>query len=299
MCTERMADELHHCLSQKTATEVVECAPAKINLGLRIVRRRPDGYHDLDTLFVSIPWYDQLTFSPSTSLNMSCDDADLPTDETNLCIQSAIALRDAFGISVDVHIHLKKEIPYGAGLGGGSSDAAATLRGLRTLFSLEISDSDLVRLAATLGSDIPYFLQREPAFGSGRGTELKPWINRPPFPGFISVVVPELHSSTSDAYSRIEPPATPPTTVRTVLEREGRGHLKTDLINDFETVLFPRHPSLKKLKSSMYGLGAHYASMSGSGSAIYGLFDSKDLAEKAASKLEANPRRRWVGRPLW
>jgi 4-diphosphocytidyl-2-C-methyl-D-erythritol kinase len=274
-------------------------APAKINLGLRVLRRRSDGFHDVDTLYVAINWCDRLTFRSTRGLQMSCDDDNLPTDGRNLCLAAAMALRQHCKVEAGVHIHLEKRIPYGAGLGGGSSDAAATLMGLCKLWGVDPGESVLLSLASELGSDIPFFLGSGPAFGSGRGCDLEIWRGRPAFPFYVSVLAPRLHVSTSDAYRTVTPAGENVTTIREVVSSFNPEKWVQELLNDFETPVFQSYPELERLKRGMYDNGALYALMSGSGAAVFGLFDDESAATRAAEALESSDERRWVGRASW
>lgn len=181
-------------------------APAKLNLYLRVVGKRPDGYHELETVFERIDLADELTFEPEPhGLRLTCDDPALPCDETNLVLQAARLLQRASGVRRSAHFHLTKRIPIAAGLGGGSSDAAATLRGLNTLWQLGWDRARLMELAAQVGSDAPFFLLDSPwAIGRGRGEVLEP------VPAAASllhvVVVPEERLSTREVFESLDSP---------------------------------------------------------------------------------------------
>ena len=150
-------------------------APAKINLGLHVLRKRTDGYHDIETVLHRIAWADTLTLRPSDRLEMTCSDPALPTDTDNLCLQAAHRLADRLGTSQGASIHLEKRVPYGAGLGGGSSDAATTLKGLQQLWEVDVPQEMLHEVAASVGSDVPFFLMETPAaYATGRGDRLTP-----------------------------------------------------------------------------------------------------------------------------
>lgn len=273
-------------------------APAKINLGLHVLRKRPDGYHDLETVFLRIPWADTVSVRQAQSLSLTCSDATLTTDETNLVMKAARRLAAACDVDQGAALHLEKVLPYGAGLGGGSSDAASTLRLLVDFWKLEISESHLHRLAAELGSDVPFFLGSEAAYGTGRGEELTPL--RDPFthdpyrfPFSLVVVVPPVHISTADAYARIRPNEQQRPDLCSLILSNDLTRWCTDLVNDFEESIFPTFPSVQAVKEQLYELGAGYAAMSGSGSAVFGIFAEKEEATAAAETMVSKGHRVW------
>ncbi len=247
----------------------------KINLGLHIVGKRPDGYHDLETIFVPVTdMCDELEIVEGP-LSMSQDGIALDNaPEDNLCMKAWQLLNDEFGIPA-VSIRLKKNIPFGAGLGGGSSDAAFTLKMLNEMFALGLSDSQLEQRAARLGADCAFFIQNRPAYATGIGDRLEPIdFNIQDSKFSIHIEIPEgEHVSTKEAY--------------TGLNRELFGTQRPDLreavkqpierwrdliVNDFETSIFPAHPAIAAIKEEMYRRGALYASMTGSGAAVFGIF---------------------------
>ncbi|MCF0166750.1 MAG: 4-(cytidine 5'-diphospho)-2-C-methyl-D-erythritol kinase [Bacteroidales bacterium] len=257
---------------------------AKVNLGLRVLGRRNDGYHDIDTLFYpvfSLTDILEVVTSNRFSMNYYGTPFRLPKGdvEKELCVKAFRMLQEEYGIP-DVEIHLYKRIPVGAGLGGGSSDAAFTLKALNTLFGLGLSDSMLCAYAACLGSDCPFFIYGAPMYGSGRGEVLSPCDeasvldlkNR----YNIEVVNPGIYVNTASAYkvldsSRNDSSATEGTDVRSIVSRDV-SQWKGVLANDFEGPVFGQHHEIAAYKAEMYARGAVYASMSGSGSAVYGIF---------------------------
>jgi 4-diphosphocytidyl-2-C-methyl-D-erythritol kinase len=245
---------------------------AKINLGLNVVRKREDGFHDLQTCFYPIPWTDILEIIPSSSFKFSSSGLTIDgAIDKNLCVKAYNLLREDFNLPA-VQIHLHKIIPMGAGLGGGSSDAAFTLLQLNDHFSLSLSDQQLQEYAASLGSDCAFFISKGAKFGTGRGEILSP-IAVPLAGKFIVVVKPPIHVSTADAFSGIVPDEKR-TSVREIIGRpieNWRGLLK----NDFEETIFRKYPSIQKIKESLYEHGALYASMSGSGSSVFGIFQNE------------------------
>ena len=247
----------------------------KINLGLHIVGRRPDGYHDLETVFLPVDdLCDELEIVESqgaASLRQEGIVLD-SAPEDNLCLRAWRLLHEEYGIP-SVSIRLKKNIPFGAGLGGGSSDAAFTLRMLNVMFSLGLSDETLERFAARLGADCPFFVRNRPAYATGIGDCLEP-IEWSVMNGAWRVVI-EIpdgeHVSTREAYAGLRLDASSRhIDLRQALRRpvaEWR-HL---VVNDFEASVFPAHPAIAALKEDMYRRGALYASMTGSGAAVFGI----------------------------
>lgn len=242
---------------------------AKLNLGLRIVRRRPDGYHDLRSLFVPIPLHDILEVLPSTK-GMKWDDGGFgeSAPDDNLVMRAYRLLSREVGGLPDVHIILRKKIPTGAGLGGGSSDASHMLLMLRELFDLSVTDDQLHHLALQLGADCPFFLRQGAQMAEGIGDLLEPYAID--LSGLhLTLLFPGIHVSTKSAYAGVTP-MTPDEDLRTTLQRpikEWRGRL----LNDFEPSVFSAFPILSELKEQLYASGAIYASMSGSGSTLYAL----------------------------
>lgn len=257
---------------------------AKINLGLLITGKRPDGYHTLETVFAPVNWYDELTFSSADELSMTCSNLDLPSDDNNLCLKAANALRDYAEMSKGATIRLTKNIPFGAGLGGGSSDAATTLKVLNVLWEIHAPSDDLHALAVKLGADVPYFLESSGlAFASGIGEELLDLERFLPF--YIVTVFPGEHISTVWAYKNFYPKfeRKVPDLKEMLIELcEGKDLTVLPAFeNDFEGVVFDYYPSVRQVKERLLEEGALFASLSGSGSAVFGLFDRQDAAEKA------------------
>jgi len=245
----------------------------KLNLGLKVLRRRPDGYHDLETLFV--PYFgfrDELTVeaaSELTDVSISIDKCDWNPQE-DLTVKAWRLLKADFPFIPAVRIHLVKNSPVGAGLGGGSADAAFMLKTLNDMFSLGLVDADLAAYAARLGSDCAFFIYNRPMFGTGRGEVLEP-VDIDLSGHDIRVEIPDgVHVSTREAYAGVVP-CECGQSVREIVEKpisEWQGLLR----NDFEKSVFAAHPAIAELKDNFYASGAIYASMSGSGSAVFGIF---------------------------
>ncbi len=263
-------------------------AYAKINLGLRILGKRSDGFHNIETVFHRIDLYDELEFLASDLISMECDNCDVPLDEKNLCIRAANLLQQKYGIRKGVHIRLKKNIPVGAGLGGGSSDAAAVLLHLPKFLGHEISKNELMELALNLGSDVPYFLEEGTAYATGRGEKLEYF--KLDIPYWILLVNPQIHVSTAWAYNNLS-----------LNPDKYKTNLKTDLIynihspeklrqlvtNDFEDVVFEEYPLIKRLKLHLYESGADFVQMSGSGSSVYGFFKTEPDLKKISQNISS------------
>lgn len=242
---------------------------AKINLGLQILSKRQDGYHEIATCFYPVPLCDILEIVPAETFRFTSTGLDIPGENTsNLCIRAYELLREKSDLP-PVHIHLHKVIPMGAGLGGGSSDGAFTLRVLNDMFPGAADQQTLEALAAKLGSDCPFFLQSAPMLASGTGTDLHP-AGLSLSGTHIAVIHPGIHVSTAEAYAGVTP-RIPTVSLPDILADKSRW--RKELINDFEASVTSRHPEIKELINMLYEKGAWYAAMSGSGSAVYGLFD--------------------------
>lgn len=248
---------------------------AKINLGLNVVSRRSDGYHNILSVFYPVPIYDALEVRAATKGQkdgFQTSGYEIPgSDGDNLCLKAVKLMRENYDIPwVDIHLH--KAIPMGAGLGGGSADGSFLLTALNSYFGLGLSGAPLRQMALELGSDCAFFIDNNPANVSGRGEEIE--IIEPVLKGkTIVVVFSNIHVATANAYSKIkvEYPNEHPKDV--VLNRPV-SEWKNYLINDFEVVVFEEYPVLKAAKENLYRAGALYASMTGSGSAVFGIFDS-------------------------
>jgi len=252
---------------------------AKINWSLRVVRKRPDGFHDLETLFQTISLHDLLTFRKADRLELTCDDPSIPADETNLIIRAAKAIGSPH-VAIDLH----KQIPSGGGLGGGSSNAAATLLALDEMFELKTPRGRLEQIALDLGSDVPFFLLGGTAYATGRGEVLTPLPAVAPVP--LLLLFPEERVSTAEAFGRISRYSPP-------LGFDRYQHAIADdllshanvLINDFEEPIFAKHPKLRELKRRLTEAGAAWSGMTGSGSTIVGAFRSQAVRDAAGSSL--------------
>ncbi len=245
---------------------------AKINLGLNITEKRADGFHSIVSLFVPIPWTDELEIIPSeTKTRFTSSGIVIPGDlSDNLCLKAYYLLKNTYNLP-EVAIHLKKNIPIGAGLGGGSADAAFVLKCLNQLFDIALSDDELQCFARQLGSDCAFFIKNVPVLALEKGDTFKDIsINLSNY--YIVLVYPNIHVSTAMAYSRVKPKC-PEYALNDVLSMDPNDW-KDFVYNDFEASIFKTFPELEIIKLKLYNYGAFYASMSGSGSTIYGLFYS-------------------------
>lgn len=244
---------------------------AKINLGLNVVGARSDGYHNLETVFYPIPLCDALEIVPAKRLSLNVLGLPVEGDwEKNLVVRAFRLLQEDFGIP-EVAIVLQKNIPMGAGLGGGSSDAAFMLKMLNEQFALHLTNEQLERYASQLGADCAFFVQNKPVFAEGIGNEFSP-ISLSLKGWQIVLIKPDVHISTVEAYRGVKCVA-PDVRLREALQRPIEAW-KDCVRNDFEASVFPLHPELGEIKRWLYDSGAVYVAMSGSGSTIYGIFSA-------------------------
>lgn len=255
---------------------------AKINLGLNIVSKREDGYHNLETVFYPIPLYDALEikymdekFPSQVACDLKVTGNAVECDEqNNLVVKAYNLLAEDYKLP-RVHAHLYKHIPSQAGLGGGSSDAAFMIRLLDERFRLNIGNPEMEKYAARLGADCAFFIEAEPAYAEGIGDELMP-VDGPKgnLNGYyLAIVKPGIAVSTKEAYAAITPTATSKSCREIV--RQPIETWKEELVNDFEAPIFKLHPELAEIKEKLYQQGAKYAAMSGSGSALFGIFETE------------------------
>ncbi len=250
---------------------------AKINLGLNIVERRPDGYHNLETVFYPVQIKDALELTMMNTKFPSPVDCDIKVsnlsiegdEQHNLVVRAYQLLKQDFPQMPRVHAHLWKGIPTQAGMGGGSSDCGYTIRLLNEMFTLGLSDEQLIQYAARLGADCAFFILSRPAYAEGIGEQLQP-ISLDLSTYYIGIVRPDIPVSTREAFSLIKP-ARPQKCCRDVVMQPIETW-RNDLTNDFEQSVFTLHPEIGAIKQRLYELGAVYAAMSGSGSSVFGIF---------------------------
>lgn len=252
------------------------CFPnAKINLGLNIVSRRSDGYHNLETIFYPVPVKDALEIivreeQTSDTFIEAGIEVDSPPD-SNLVMKALKLMRAHYNFP-PIEVHLLKKIPFGAGLGGGSADASSMLKLINKTFALGATDELLASLAVRLGADCPFFIYNRPFFASGIGEIFEPVDFS--LKGYQLVLIkPDIHVSTKDAFAQITP-CRPKISLKDIVKTPVR-EWKNTMVNDFEKSVFEKHPAIKEIKDYLYSKGALYTSMTGSGSSVFGIFDKE------------------------
>lgn len=260
-------------------------APAKINIGLNIISKREDGFHNLETFFYPIyDLHDKIIFESSANYIFDSDNNDLIRDPDNLITKAHTLVEQYINRKLPIKITLGKFIPIGAGMGGGSSDAAATLIGLNEFFELNISYDDLIKMGLELGSDVPFFIKCKPAVGRSRGeilTHIEKYITNP-----ILIINPGIHISTKEAFSNIKPQL-PKFNYKYFedIPEINLTYLSSNIVNDFENYIFKKYPVINELKLEMIDSGAIFSSMSGTGSTVYGIFNNIEDAKKTLNKF--------------
>lgn len=254
----------------------------KINLGLNIIRKREDSFHDIETAFFPLPFYDVLEIVTSEN-NTEFINTGISGGEAynNLCLKAYQLLKKDFPQLPDIKMHLHKTIPVGAGLGGGSADAAFTLSLLNEKYKLNISLQKLLVYALQVGSDCPFFLINKPSIASGRG-EILNEINCSLSGYKILIINPGIHISTRELFQQISP-SIPKKNIREIIQQPVESW-KNDLVNDFEKIVSQKYPKIEKIKEELYHHDAVYASMTGTGSSIFGIFNAKDEIKIPAEK---------------
>jgi 4-diphosphocytidyl-2-C-methyl-D-erythritol kinase len=261
---------------------MIHFPPCKINLGLNVTSKRTDGYHNIETCFYPVPLTDILEIIRADTFSFNASGNSIPgRSDDNLCIRAYELLNKDFSLP-PVAIHLHKVIPTGAGLGGGSSDAAYTFRLLNTVFELGLSAKQLMNYAQLVGSDCAFFIEGDAKLGSGRG-EILEHIKVSIKGKFLVLLKPDVHVSTAEAYQAIVPNM-PKHSVKEIVEATPLSEWKHLLKNDFEESVFKRYPIIQHYKKSLYDAGALYASMSGSGSSIFGIFNNSVNAQQLLLK---------------
>ncbi|MBA2335727.1 MAG: 4-(cytidine 5'-diphospho)-2-C-methyl-D-erythritol kinase [Blastocatellia bacterium] len=262
---------------------------AKLNLYLEVIGKRDDGYHELCTVFQTVSLHDDLTFSTGDSIRLTCNDKKIPADDRNLIVKAAKILREKFDIHAGAGIHLEKRIPAPGGLGGGSSNAAITLLGLKKLWNLEVGFDELLEMGRMLGSDVPFFLYGGTSVGTGRGTEVKPLADI--VEKQMLIVIPDVSVSTRDAFEMLNAPNLTTDAAKSILnncrfDTESIDLRHSAIKNDFETTVFAAYPEIKTVKQTLLVLGAVNASMSGSGASVFGIFDTEETRQTAMKALD-------------
>jgi 4-diphosphocytidyl-2-C-methyl-D-erythritol kinase len=252
-------------------------SPAKINLGLNVVSKREDGYHNLETIFIPLILSDKLTFTKSNKLVVNSNSEFLNKLSDNLVLKAIRLLEHRTNQKIFVEIFIDKIIPIGGGLGGGSSNAAITLKTINKFFELRLKLEELLSLALDLGSDVPYFLNPVSAFAESRGEILRPLNIELPYP--ILVINPGIKIDTAWAFRKIKP-VKPSHSLRNIMNGDltDLDYLKEFVTNDFDEVVFKEFPEIREIKEKLYFQGAQFALMSGTGSTVYGIFSNLQKA---------------------
>ncbi len=255
-------------------------SPAKINFGLNVISKRPDGYHDIETIFYPISLHDEIIVKNSGSFQFKCNIDTLTSGKDNLIIKAVNLLKEYLRQDFQLDIVLKKNIPIGAGLGGGSSNAASILLALNELFQLKLSYEELFNIATKIGSDVLFFLDPKPKFAEGKGDILQQINFKINYP--ILIVNPGIHVSTPWAYSKIIPQK-PKRNLNTIIENgfDDFSKLNGIIINDFEEVVFNKFPEIGRIKEELFKSGAEFSLMTGSGSTLFGIFPDLKKAKEA------------------
>ncbi|MEO5645127.1 MAG: 4-(cytidine 5'-diphospho)-2-C-methyl-D-erythritol kinase [Bacteroidia bacterium] len=260
---------------------------AKINLGLHVIEKRPDGFHNIETVFYPVAWEDMLEVLPDISkengVTFTSSGIPIPGDiKENLCVKAYELISKDYPMPA-VKVHLHKIIPIGAGLGGGSSDAAFFIKALNEIFELNLAWGELHHYAKQLGADCSFFITNRPVLAEGKGDQLES-IAVSLKGKKVVIVYPDIHVNTAEAYNGITP-LKPEVALENLIVETPFDQWKNNLVNDFEKTVFEKYPAIKTLKENMYTCGAVYAAMSGSGSAVFGIFENE---EELKNSFEGN-----------
>jgi 4-diphosphocytidyl-2-C-methyl-D-erythritol kinase len=264
-------------------------SPAKINLYLEVTGKRPDGYHNLIMLMCFIGLFDSLHLAfGQNRISVACSYPHVPQDETNLAFRAARLFLDSSGIQEGVHMDIKKSIPIGAGLGGGSSNAAAVLLGLNKHYGSPYSIDALCQMGKHLGADVPFFIFGGPAVATGIGDVLTPFNNLKSYP--ILLIYPSVNISTAEVYKKLNLTLTKNKKINTntIFKSDWGRHAPKLLRNDLETVASALCPDIQTAKQTLLGAGASGALMTGSGSSVFGLFEHRDQAQRAYHQIASD-----------
>jgi 4-diphosphocytidyl-2-C-methyl-D-erythritol kinase len=273
-------------------------APAKINLFLQVTGKRPDGYHELFTLMSPLRLADEVLLKPFNSgIRISCSDPSIPTDDSNLAYRAAEVLNSQVSkrrgiVPLGVDITIEKRIPVGAGLGGGSSDAASVLYGLNKYYGFPFSREELMQMGLEIGADVPFFIFGEPALATGIGEYLVPYPNLVAY--FVLLLYPGIHVSTAEVYKNLDLGLTNcEKKLKDIVLKDRPFDAAFHSCNDLESVTLAKYPQVKAAKTAVSGSGAQGVLMSGSGSTIFGLFENARAAQRAMCTLERNNASNW------
>jgi 4-diphosphocytidyl-2-C-methyl-D-erythritol kinase len=268
-------------------------ANCKLNLHLKVTGKLPDGYHSLETIFQEIPFYDEIEIDATDDgkVSFSSEGIDIPQGAPNICVKAAELLKEKYSVKKGCRIHLKKNVPIGAGLGGGSSDAASVLKALNGLWKLGLTGEELEKHGLTLGADVPFFIRGGCAWAEGKGELLKPL---PPLikNGSILLVYPHIHISTPWAYKNLNLNLTK-TPGNVIFAEVSKLRLspigfRAEFANDFEGVVFKEYPEIGRIKGLLLNEGADFSAMSGSGSTVFGFYSSEEKLSRSIAVLNKN-----------
>ena len=269
----------------------------KINLGHNVLESLESGYHNIESGFCFIEWADRFEVTPSSRNSLVMSDDKIPVDDSNLIVKAVNLLQAEAGLKDHFRINVQKNIPAGAGLGGGSSNAATTLRMINKIANLGLQEADLMGLGKKLGADVPFFIQGKPGFATGLGTEIEPLEIQPD--GWIVTIFPGEPSSTPEAYQFADPNPEPEFSLKKVLLEEPLEEWQYLIINDLEASVFPRLGIVGNIKDQCYEFGSSYASMSGSGSSVFGIFEQDFVAIHAYESFHSLGFSANLTRPLF
>lgn len=258
---------------------------AKINLGLEIKETRPDGYHNILTIFQTVRLHDTIIVSPSGNMEIICDDPEIPQGEGNIVFKAAEAMKKKIGSNSGARIEIKKKIPSGGGMGGGSSNAAVSLIALNELWKTKLSPAELAEVGARIGADVPFFLTGGTALGEEKGDIITPLGDFEAMD--VLLALPDFKVSTAEAYSRTDKLLTTKSRTNKIIPFLKREKEISSLTNDFELFLFPEFPILEDIANNFNGLGAIKTGVTGSGSVVFGLFPAGAGLDKFVPRLIA------------
>jgi len=257
---------------------------AKVNLYLRVTGIVSNGYHTLYSIFQELDFHDILTFTPSSKFSISCNRSDLPCDDSNLCVKAYRIMKEFAPTNCEWSIHLEKNVPMGAGLGGGSSNAATVLKFLNKAWGISLSEDELINIAKKISADAPFFIRGKTQVAGGIGEMLNPI--RLPEQFNLLLICPKIHISTSWAYRELDLTIRKENFKFRNLFDEKRVFWEL-FENQFETVVFPAYPEVGKVKNELIDSGAQYSGLSGSGSTVFGVFKNKEEAQKAQKRFNS------------
>jgi len=254
---------------------------SKVNIGLKVLNQRDDGYHDIYTVFQELNFGDSLQVEKTDNgCTLSSNMDWIPTDETNICYKAYVALKNARPELGGVSIHIDKKVPAGSGLGGGSANGAAVLKGINELYDLNLSNDELEKIGASVGADVPFFIKGGTQLGEGIGDRLTPLLSH--IKGTYLLVVPDISINTTWAYSELKNKLNQEIFLPKFVGYIGEDNASLEIFeNDFERIVIPAYPEIGAIKQKMLELGARFASLSGSGSTVYGIFDEDASAKEA------------------